>query len=233
MTSYSPGAAAWLVPPQPGDEVLRSQETRRTAGTPRMRTVTWDPLPLTQSAELQTRRPAATTTETNLVPILKRHGCPSWETACTVKLGIAPAWYQYCGDERRSVTAPGAQAGAFPAAGECAVLGCDEGSGLGRAEDEGAGSARVLLLCAAAEPTALAPPEEAAWPADERAASIAFTVQLSAVSNPMPAVKTKTRRRQYVVGEILAGRVRAPRGESALPPGSWPISLKYARRPGI
>jgi hypothetical protein len=155
-----------------------------------------DPLPLTQSAELQTRRPAATTTETNLVPMLKRHGRPSSETACTVKLGIAPAWYQYCGDERRSVTAPGAQAGAFPAAGECAVLGCGEGSGFGRAEDEGAGSARLLLPCAAAEPADLAPPEEAAWPADERAASIAFTVQLRAVSNPMPTAKTKTRRRQ-------------------------------------
>ena len=196
VTLYSPGAAAWLVPPQPGDEVLRSQETRRTAGTPRMRTVMLDPPPLTQSAELQTRRPAATTTETNLLPILKRHGCPSSETACTVKRGFAPAWYQYCGDDRRSVTAPGAQSGAFPAAGEWAVLGCGEGCGFGRAEDEGTGSARLLLPCAAAEPVALTPPEEAAWPADERAASIAFTVQLRAVSNPMPTAKTKTRRRQ-------------------------------------
>src|SRR5215471_17583538 len=93
VTLYSPGAAAWLVPPQPGDEVLRFQETRRIAGTPRPRTVIWDPLPLTQSAELQTRPPASTTTETNLVPILKRHGCPSSETACTVNRGIAPAWY--------------------------------------------------------------------------------------------------------------------------------------------
>jgi hypothetical protein len=50
-----------------------------------------DPLPLTQSAELQTRRPEATTTDTNLVPILKRHGRSCWETACTVKLGILPA----------------------------------------------------------------------------------------------------------------------------------------------
>ena len=155
-----------------------------------------DPLPLTQSAELQIRRPAAMTAETNLVPILNRHGCPLLETACTVKRGIAPAWYQYCGDERRSVTAPGAQAGAFPAAGECAVLRCGEGTGFGRAEDEGAGSARPPLPCAAAEPAARAPPGEAAWPADERAASIALAVQLRAVSNPMPTVKTKTRRRQ-------------------------------------
>jgi hypothetical protein len=50
-----------------------------------------DPLPLTQSAELQTRRPEATTTDTNLAPILKRHGRSSWETARTVKLGILPA----------------------------------------------------------------------------------------------------------------------------------------------
>jgi len=112
------------------------------------------------------------------------------------------------------------------------VLGCGEGSGFGRAEDEGAGSARLLLPCAAAALAALAP-LELALPADERAASIAFTVQLRAVSNPMPTVKTTTRRRQYVAGEIRAGRLRTPRGESALPPGSWPISLKYARRPGI
>src|SRR6476646_365812 len=93
MTVYSPGTAAWLAPPQPGDEVLRSQETRRSAGLPRARTIMLDPLPLTQSAELQTRWAEAMTTDTNLVPILKRHGCCSWETACTVKLGILPAWY--------------------------------------------------------------------------------------------------------------------------------------------
>ena len=91
MTVYSPGATAWLGPLQPGHEVLRSQETWRTAGVPRTRTIMLDPLPLTQSAELQTRRPEATTTDTNLVPILKRHGRSSWETACTVKLGILPA----------------------------------------------------------------------------------------------------------------------------------------------
>lgn len=229
MTLYSPGATAWLVPPQPADEVFRSQETLRTAGTPRVRTIMLDPLPLTQSAELQMRPSEVMTTETNLVPILKRHGCPSLETACTVKRGILPAWYQYCGDERRSVTPPGAQASAFPGAGECIVLRCGEGTGFGRGEDEGGESARPLLTCAAAEPAALVPPEEAAWPADERAANTPFTVQLRAVSNPMPTVKTKTRRRQYVVGETLADRVRALRGESALPPGSWPIPVKYAR----
>ena len=188
-----------------------------------------DPPPLTQSAELQTRRSEAITTETNLVPILKRHGCPSLETAWTVKRGILPAWYQYWGDDRRSVTAPGAQASAVPAAGECAALRCGEDAGFGRGEDEGAGSARPLLACAVAEPAPLASPGEVAWCADERAASTPFTVQLRAVSSPMPTVKTRTRRRQYVMGEILVGRVRAPRGERAPPAGSWPIPVKYAR----
>jgi hypothetical protein len=188
-----------------------------------------DPPPLTQSAELQTRRSEAMTTETNLVPIVKRHGCPSLETAWTVKRGILPAWYQYWGDDRRSVTAPGAQACAVPAAGEGAVLRCGEDTGLGRGEDEGAGSARPLLACAVAEPAPLVSPGEAAWSVDERAASTPFTVQLRAVSNPMPTVKTTTRRRQYVMGEILVGRVRAPRGERAPPAGSWPIPVKYAR----
>ena len=231
VTVYSPGATAWLAPLQPGEEVLRSQETRRTAGLPRTRTIMFDPRPLTQSAELQMRPPAATTTDTNLVPMLKRHGCPSLETACTVNRGIVPDWYQYCGDESRSATAPGAQARAFPGAGECAVLRCGDGTGSSRGEGEGAGSAGPLVTCAPAEPAALVPPGEAARSADERAASMPFTVQLRAVSNPMPTVKTATRRRQYVAGEVPADRVRAPRGGSAVLTGSWPISVKYARWP--
>ena len=222
MTLYSPGAAAWLVPPQPGDEVLRSQATWRAAGLPRARTIMLDPLPLTQSAELQIRWPEAMTTDTNLVPMLKRHGCASCETACTVKLGILPAWYQYCGDERRSVTAPGAQASAFPAAGGRVVLRCGEGTDPGRGEAGDARSAPPPLACATAEPAALVPPGEASNP---------FTVQLRTVSNPMPTAKTVTRRRQYVVGEIPADRVRALRGESALTRGFWPIPVKYARQP--
>ena len=162
------------------------------------------------------------TTDTNLVPMLKRHGCAPWETACTVKLGILPAWYQYCGDERRSVTAPGAQANAFPEAGERVVLRCGEGTDPGRGEAGDARSARPPLACATAEPAALVPPGEASNP---------FTVQLKTVSNPMPTAKTVTRRRQYVVGEIPADRVRALRGESALTRGFWPISVKYARQP--
>jgi hypothetical protein len=225
VTLYSPGVTTWPVPLQPGDEVLRSHETRRTAGTPRIRMIVLDPLPLTQSAELQMRRSEAMTTDANLVPMLKRHGRGSLETACTVKRGILPTWYQYCGDERRSVTAPGAQASAFPEAGECIVLRCREGTEFGRGEGEDAGSARPLLACAKAELAALVPPGEAAWSSDGRAASIPFTVQLRVVSNPMPTVKTKTRRRRYVAGEILASRVRALRGESALSRGFWPIPL--------
>jgi hypothetical protein len=216
VTLYSPGRATWLVPLQPGDEVLRSQETSRTAGVPRVRTITLDPLPLTQSAELQTRRSEAMTTDTNLVPILKRHGCLSVETACTVKLGTLPTWYQYCGDERRSVTPPGAQARAFPEAGVCVVLRCREGTEPSRGEGEGAGSAWPPLSRAGAEPAALAPPGGAAWSADERAASIPLTVQQRVVSNPMPTAKTDTRRRQYVAGEILVGRVRALPAGAAL-----------------
>ena len=197
---------------------------------PRMRTIMLDPLPLAQSAELQTRRPAVTTTDTNLVPILKRHGFSWWETACTVKLGILPAWYQYCGDERRSVTAPGAQASAFPEAGEGLVSGCGEGADFGRGEAEDAGSPRLLVACVAADPAALVPSAETARSADERPVSIPFTVQLTAVSNPMAAAKTKTRRRQYVVGEIPADRVRPLGGESALARGFWPIFVKYARQ---
>ena len=63
----------------------------------------------------------------------------------------------------------------------------------------------------------------------EKRCGLLITVQLRAVSNPMPTVKTKTRRRQYVVGETLADRVRALPGESPLPRGSWPIPVKYAR----
>src|SRR5215475_9766539 len=117
----------------------------------RIRTIMLDPLPVTQSAELQMRLPEAMTTDTNLAPILKRHGCRSVETTCTVKLGVLPAWYQYCRDERRSATAPGGQASAAPEAGECIVLRCCEGTDFSR----GAGSARPLLTSAVAEPAAL------------------------------------------------------------------------------
>jgi hypothetical protein len=49
----------------------------------------------------------------------------------------------------------------------------------------------------------------------------------------MATAKTTTRRRQYVLGEIPADRVRALRGESAFARGFWPIFVKYARLPRI
>ena len=111
------------------------------------------------------------------------------------------------------------------------MLRCGEGTDPGRGEAGDARSARPSLACATAEPGALVPPGEAAWSAEERAASNPFTVQLRTVSNPMPTAKTVTRRRQYVVGEIPADRVHALRGESALTRGFWPIPVKYAMQP--
>lgn len=110
-TWYSPAGTSRRTPLQPGDEVLMSQDRRSTAGTPWVRTTLLDPPPLTQSAELQIRRPpSVTTTATNPVPMLKRHGRARPEMALTVKRGVAPGCQKFCGVERRSVTAPGAQA---------------------------------------------------------------------------------------------------------------------------
>ena len=79
------------MPLQPGDEVLRSQETVRAAGLPRATTTMLEPAPLAQSAELQIRRsPEAMTTDTNFALMLKRQGPLSRETARTVKLGVLP-----------------------------------------------------------------------------------------------------------------------------------------------
>ena len=136
------------------------------------------------------------TTETNLVPILKRQGRLSWEIACTVNRGVVPTWYQYCGDETRSVTSPVAQAGAGPEACDCAVLACGEGTGLMLEVGEGEGTEGVRSTCAGVEPAASVPPVWPAWSAVERAASIPFAAQLRAVSTPMPTARTSTRRRQ-------------------------------------
>src|SRR5215813_14161501 len=82
VTWYSPGRTWRAVPVQPGDEVFRSHERRRTAGVFLSITIMLDPSPLTQSAELQTRWPeTVTTTDTNLAPMLNRHGCLSSEVA--------------------------------------------------------------------------------------------------------------------------------------------------------
>src|SRR5262245_37150957 len=111
VTWYSPGRTCRAVPVQPGDEVFRSHERRRTAGVFLSITIMLDPSPLTQSAELQTRWPeTVTTTDTNLAPMSNRHGCLLPEVAWTTNRGVVPGWYQYCGDETRSVTAPAAQA---------------------------------------------------------------------------------------------------------------------------
>ncbi len=94
-----------------------------------------DPLAPAQSAEPQTRWPAmATTTATDLLLTLNRHTCPL-VAARTVKWGVAPTWYQDCGDERLSVTAPGAHASARPVAWSGAGLRCRcrTGDGVGEA----------------------------------------------------------------------------------------------------
>jgi hypothetical protein len=179
-----------------------------------------DPPPLTQSAELQTRRPApAMTTDTNLVPILKRHGRACSETARTVKRGVVPGWYQFCGDESRSVTSPAAHAGAGPEAGDAATLWCRDDAGLERGEGVGRAEARARCTCPGVEPADFVTAERAACAAVGRAASIPFAAQLTVASNPIPAARTATRRRQYVAGETLAGWRRAPRGWPALPRG--------------
>jgi hypothetical protein len=180
-----------------------------------------DPPPVTQSAELQIRRPApATTTDTNLVPMLKRHGRACSETARTVKRGVVPGCHQFCGDESRSVTSPGAQASAAPEAGDAAALWCRDRAGLERGEREGRADARPPWTCPGAEPADFVTAGRAACAAVERAASIPFAVQLTVASNPIPTARTVTRRRQYVAGETLAGGRRGPRGGPALPRGS-------------
>jgi hypothetical protein len=217
---YSPGRTGRGVPPQPGEDVLRSQETCRTAGLPAASTATSERLPRGQSAELQMRRLEATTTDTNLVPMLKRHGWLPVETARTVKRGVLPAWYQYCGEERSSVTAPGAQLVSRAAAWTCLAgrCRCRGGVGVGWGEGEGVGPAPSLGACAGMETAVLGPPGGEAWPADELAVSIPFTIQPRALSSPMPMARTTTRRRQYVAGDTGA-RGRVPRG-GLDPPGA-------------
>src|SRR5215470_3044472 len=91
LTWYSPGRANCPPPPQPDDDVLRSQDTRRAAGFPLATTVMLDPAPLAQSAELQMRRPPEEmTTDTNFGLMLKRQGRLAWETTCAVKSGVLP-----------------------------------------------------------------------------------------------------------------------------------------------
>jgi hypothetical protein len=129
-----------------------------------------------------------------------------------------PAWYQYCGDERRSVTAPGAQAAGRPAAGRCLALRCRAGVGFGRAEGEGVGEARWLATRAGAGSAVPGLAGGPAWPADELAVSSPSSVQPRPLSSPIPRTKTTARRRQYVARET-AGRGRAPPGGPGFPRG--------------
>ena len=192
---YSPGSTRCREPSQPGDEVRRSQETRRTAGVSPLSTVGLEPAPLTQSAELQTLRSLwATTTATNLVPMLNRHGWLWLDTARTVNRGLLPDWYQPCGDERLSVTPSRAQASAVPEVWDLVVFRCRTGVASGRGE--GAGRSLSVLACGAVEFALLPLPGGPAWPAVERATSRPFTAQLSVVISPAPTARTTTRRRQ-------------------------------------
>jgi hypothetical protein len=234
VTSYSPGRTACRVPVQPGADVRRSQEKLRTAGLFLARTAAVEPPPFTQSAELQMRRlPWATTTDTNLVPVLKRHGWLSRDTARTVKRGVLPCWYQYCGDDRLSVTPPRAHravrpvAAARPEAREWVAVRCGDGVGSGRGEGEGGGSPRSVLATAGEEAAAPAPLGGTAWPAVERATSSPFTAQLKVVSKPTPTPMTTSRRRQYVAAETRDGRARPPPGWPALPRWFWSIPIEY------
>ncbi len=155
VTWYSPGRADCSAP-QPGDEVFSFHETRSTPGLLAVSTEGWDARPCGQSAELQMGLSAATTTATNLVPMLNRQDCLPVVTARTMNRGVLPVWYQYCGEERSSVTVPGAQAAAVPESVAPLVLRCRAGSrragarrdgvGLGCGDGDWAGAAWCLCV---------------------------------------------------------------------------------------
>lgn len=150
--------------------------------------------PLAQSAELQTRRPTdVTTTDTEPAPMLNRHGLLAWETTCTVNRGVTPAWYQYCGDDTRSVTSLGAQAPA--AARAWGRARCRDGDGSGRGEGEDRERAGPPPACVAAGLLA-ACPAAVPWSAVVRRVSTPFAAQTMPLSAPIPTASTTTRRRQ-------------------------------------
>jgi hypothetical protein len=158
-----------------------------------------------------------------------------------VKRGVVPGWYQFCGDESRSVTSPAAHAGAGPEAGDAATLWCRDDAGLERGEGVGRADAWARCTCPGVEPADFVTAERAACAAVGRAASIPFAAQLTVASNPIPTARTATRRRQYVACETAAGWRRGPRGWAALPRGlrSIPLTMEgnhqmslKARRPG-
>ena len=129
-----------------------------------------------------------------------------------MKRGVLPDWYQDCGDERVSRTLSRAQASVPPDAGGRLLAWCRAGARLGLGEGDGADGEWPVCACGGAEPAAPVPPGGEAGPAVERAASAPFTSQPTAVTNPKPAPRTTTRRRQYVARESFTGRARAPCG---------------------
>jgi hypothetical protein len=157
------------------------------------------------------------TTDTDAVPMLNRHGRAAWEMACTVKRGVVPVWYQPWGDERRSVTCPGAQARARAASWGGVALGRGDARESGRGDGDVLAGVVSRLTGTMVGPAVAAPPDGWVWSAVERAASIPFAAHPRLVSNPMPTARTVTRRRQYVACEGLGGGVRAPRRASGLP----------------
>src|SRR5262249_21983195 len=108
-------------------------------------------------------------------------------------------------------------------------VGLDDGvrldDGVGLDDGDGLTGAPSTLTRAGAEGSALVPPGWAAWLAVERAASSPLAAQLMVGSNPMPTAGRIPRRRQYVAGETLVGRGRAPRGGSAFGRRFWSIEL--------
>ena len=215
LTWYSPGSTRFPPSPQP---VLRFQETRRVAFVLLARTTGSEPEPLAQSAELQIGRPAGVsiTTDTSRGLMSKWQGWLSVEMACTVKCGVLPDWYQYCGDVTVSVTPPGVQAGVSPETWAGRLFLWCAGAWLGWVEGEAAGDASAALgrvgVCRAVWcRDARLWPAAVARPVGDPVENRLVTVQLRVVSKPIPMPRTTTRRRQYVALETLGRGTGAPR----------------------
>src|SRR5262249_7143864 len=129
-------AVTWRdVTRHPGAELSRSQESGTTVGTPRARSVSSEPGPATQSAELQIRFPPAVMTRArNLGPTVNAHGWAEVDTTSTRTWGSGPwPWLSWL-ETRLSTTSPGLQARAAPddaGPGGCVTPGVgDAGAGL-------------------------------------------------------------------------------------------------------
>jgi hypothetical protein len=137
------------------------------------------------------------------------------ETARTVNRGVAPGWYQYCGDETVSVTSLAGQAGVLPGAWAGGLALWCAGAWLGLVEAEAAAEGWIEL-CRAGACRAEWCRAPRVWPAEvlraggEPIESRPFTAQLRVMSNPTPMPRTTTRRRQYVALETLGRGTGAP-----------------------